>query len=1166
MIVNNGKGWLVRGLLHLVVGVLLSGGSVRAQLEPRHYAVELTVEVRNDPSEIVLHWRGDPNARGYTINRKERISNGWAKVGTAAGHETWFIDANVTKGVGYEYQVVKEGALNYTGYGYIYAGIEVPLVENRGAIILLVESSIAEPLVKELQRLEWDLIGDGWKVVRWDVPRTASVMEVREVIRSIYAADPQNVRSVFLFGNIPVPYSGNLTPDEHDDHKGAWPADVYYGDLDGPWTDDFVTATGAARTSNHNYPGDGKFDQSEIPSKMELEVGRVDLSRMTCFQNKSPSRSEVDLLRVYLEKDHAFRHGRMAIASRGLIFDRVGLSQPEPLGTMAWRNFAPFVGGNVDVIQWAEYFPTVSSKTYLWSSVVAGGGLSHSDGVGSSDAFALYNVNVVFGMFSGSYYGDWDNESNFLRAALGANGRILASMYSGQPQWICHTMALGETIGAAAKLTQDNNEQGIYVPHNRGAGQVHVALHGDPSLRAHPIPSPSDLSGSARDGGIDLSWVPAQAPGAVGYYIYEADNAAGPFRRMTAAPVTTAQYYAAQPAKQYMVRTVALTASPSGSYWNLSQGTFYPDPTAPTDEVPAAPRDLVVAGVGPERITVRWVSSSFEQSGFEIERLDPGASSFVRIGTVVRDQVEYTDAGVSANSRYSYRVRAVNGKGASDYSNVVVASTAGAFAEFVGMDRRTKGRWIGRYGSEGYAIPNIADELPTALSMTMSNVYTAVFNLREEDRALQVPGSELRSINIWKHFMPFAFHLRFSDDQVRQVAFYVMSHSGMAEWLDIEVLDAVTGTVLDKRRVENIFDGVYLVYYVSRQVIIRVTPPGYSGHGEVYGFFFDPAKVAPAQIEPASGTFAGKMLVSMASVSESAEIRYTVDGSEPTETSTRYTEPFLIYADTNVRARAFRANYPPSDITDALYRNTAVSEFGFIGWNETDAGDWVEKFGKEGFWLAGGGKELPAYVELSWLPESAWLWNGAAEDRRAPFADRSKGSRVAAAWYDGEELTLDLGVLETQRRAVGLFFLDWDRQGRVQRVESLDAAGNVKDAHLVQDFSNGKYLVLGVKGYVKLRIKRVNGPNAVLNGLFFDVAPVEINVGAPVPLTNPVLRNNVIWLTVTGTANQRFCLDESWNLQDWVCTKTNVISAPQFQIQVPVSPQPVQFLRGHIVP
>src|SRR5688500_18294995 len=122
MIVNlQGGGWSVVWLL--LAGFLFSSPGFAQTLHPRDFAVELTAEVRKDPAQIVLKWRGDQYARNYTVNRKSRSANQFTKIGTAAGHETWFVDQNVSAGNAYEYQVIKEGTLQYMGYGYIYAGI-----------------------------------------------------------------------------------------------------------------------------------------------------------------------------------------------------------------------------------------------------------------------------------------------------------------------------------------------------------------------------------------------------------------------------------------------------------------------------------------------------------------------------------------------------------------------------------------------------------------------------------------------------------------------------------------------------------------------------------------------------------------------------------------------------------------------------------------------------------------------------------------------------------------------------------------------------------------------------------------------------------------------------------------------------------------------------------
>ena len=69
----------------------------------------------------------------------------------------------------------------------------------------------------------------------------------------------------------------------HSNHVGAWPADVFYGDMAGAWTDSSVSDSGASDPRNRNVPGDGKFDQSRLPFNVELQVGRVDLANLPAF-------------------------------------------------------------------------------------------------------------------------------------------------------------------------------------------------------------------------------------------------------------------------------------------------------------------------------------------------------------------------------------------------------------------------------------------------------------------------------------------------------------------------------------------------------------------------------------------------------------------------------------------------------------------------------------------------------------------------------------------------------------------------------------------------------------------------------------------------------------------------------------------------------------------
>ena len=45
-----------------------------------------------------------------------------------------------------------------------------------------------------------------------------------------------------------------------------------------------------------------------------------------------------------------------------------------------------------------------------------------------------------------------------------------------------------------------------------------------------------------------------------------------------------------------------------------------------------------------------------------------------------------------------------------------------------------------------------------------------------------------------------------------------------------------------------------------------------------------------------------------------AVIRYTLDGNDPTESSQQYTAPFLVEEGKELRARAFKTGYRPSNV------------------------------------------------------------------------------------------------------------------------------------------------------------------------------------------------------------------------------------------------------------
>lgn len=108
---------------------------------------------------------------------------------------------------------------------------------------------------------------------------------------------------------------------------------------------------------------------------------------------------------------------------------------------------------------------------------------------------------------------------------------------------------------------------------------------------------------------------------------------------------------------------------------------FYPvDPIAdnfqgyPSD-LPGAPSNLGAISTGPTaHIQLSWTDNSNNETGFSIERKAGGAGTFSEIVTLSSNVITYDDYTVIDGITYTYRVRAYNSFGYSDYSNEKSAS------------------------------------------------------------------------------------------------------------------------------------------------------------------------------------------------------------------------------------------------------------------------------------------------------------------------------------------------------------------------------------------------------------------------------------------------------------------------------------------------------------
>lgn len=686
---------LPRVFLTLLLSLL---AAVAHAQTPRDFAVDVSATVSDAVPRIVLNWtqRRQSNITAQKIYRRLKGEVTWNLLATIGNTDTSYSDTTALAGVEYEYWMQRTftGISPSIAMGYLSAGVKVPMVDARGTLLLLIDDTMTAPLAPEIAQLQQDLAADGWTVQTITAPRAGTVPATKALIQSAYNADPANVKMVYLLGHVPVPYSGVIVPDGHGNHVGAWPADGYYGDMDGTWTDTTANNITASDPRNQNIPGDGKFDQSTLPSLMELAVGRVDLHSM----QRAPSTAvtETSLLRRYLKKAHDFRFklgAYVGIPRRALVRDGFGYFGGENFATSGFAWAFSGSGSVIDEPPSGQWFTYATSSSYLIGYGCGGGSYESAGSVGTTTNFGRLPSKVVFVSLFGSYHGDWDVANNFMRSVLAGTGTGdslgLTCFWAGRPHYFMYPMGMGEPLGFSIRHSQNGGlatySNPTLTPGGSSYRGVHTGLMGDPALRLHAVAPPASVSATSASGQVSLGWAPPIESGVEGYHVFRAATPAGPFTRLTTSALTTTSYtdtdVTVGQSYSYLVRTLKLETAPGGSYYNLSLGT--PVTLAVSSGAtprPKNPTSLAVNLVGASA-ALTWVDNASDETSYRIEKKINAGGAWSTFATLGANVSSATDVGpFSKGALYSYRVLAVGAAGNSPTSNeVLFEAVAGSF-------------------------------------------------------------------------------------------------------------------------------------------------------------------------------------------------------------------------------------------------------------------------------------------------------------------------------------------------------------------------------------------------------------------------------------------------------------------------------------------------------
>ena len=508
-------------------------------------------------------WEGDgDHGAPYPIARRTvaPVPTDWEIIDRNA-RTSVFDDTTARPGHTYAYRVLRNGRPPLE----LCLAHDTPPPEDRGRAILLVDETLAYRLARSLERYRADLVADGWEVVQHPVPRhidadpqdfdcrrydrealprnRAHLLAIKDILRREYGAHPGRTHVAVLIGHPTIPQSGWAAEDGHTgcndsagNHLGAWPADLFYGDLTGTWTDTQAFKTGCPDCPRSqcsfcilgNEPGDGRWDQNELPrepdgspGRIEVPMGRIDFARLSHFDSrfaglpgspKDPKDVEIALLERYLDKAWRYRRGLIPfrdsvigyanvlgpLVDRNLMHILPRLAPAEPTTRDTW-NSDLFQEG--PAIRWG-FQNDYSHFGVLGMTGAAKPGHSHfAKNVawkrpGDTPRVAFL---FAFGSFLGQWYSGYGED--FLRTCLASEDAVLlvGTSYAFAP-WITDRVHAGAPVHA---LLTDSAES---------VRQVNARLAfllGDPCLLEHPLRASSEFRAQPRGDAVELTWTPS---------------------------------------------------------------------------------------------------------------------------------------------------------------------------------------------------------------------------------------------------------------------------------------------------------------------------------------------------------------------------------------------------------------------------------------------------------------------------------------------------------------------------------------------------------------------------------------------------------------------------------------------------------------------------------
>lgn len=194
---------------------------------------------------------------------------------------------------------------------------------------------------------------------------------------------------------------------------------------------------------------------------------------------------------------------------------------------------------------------------------------------------------------------------------------------------------------------------------------------------------------------------------------------------------------------------------------------------------------------------------------------------------------------------YAFYVVAYNSDGVSSRPSETVTYTAPRLEpmqplRLLGVDLKNSGTWFGSYGSRGHIIATETPLLPLDCAVAVSGATPWTWLTQTSDLAgLQRPfDGRARGAFTWYSETSFDVEVSFANAGRHRVSLYFVDFDSGNRVQKVEVLDPISGMLLDSTEVTDFREGIWLLYETEGDLLIRVTRM--VGNNVVLsGIFFD---------------------------------------------------------------------------------------------------------------------------------------------------------------------------------------------------------------------------------------------------------------------------------------------------------------------------------------